>query len=506
MLISISPKNDVTNFKTVDVGSLQELARLTSKYNWSCGIFKDEYRNKENFIEASSIALDIDGGLPIDEAKVFFKEYKHLIMPSRSHQKEKVTKSGKVIPKADRFRVVLFLDEVIKSEKDFTSTWYGLKELCPQIDDACKDASRFYYPSGALFSSNIKGKTIKTVKWTQPDHKFDKIQVQNRNGQLSARTLDFLLTGANLGSRHDALYKAAKDAHEQGVSNIDFIGMVNEMNKRIKLWSGKELSEKNTNTVNDAYKEAPRYDERKKEKPVFNFKTLDKLSNKKVEWVVDGLLSKGGFSIIAGAPKSGKSTLTRQLSKCVLKEERFLNRKVVKGKVLYLSMEEQEEVLREQFRTLKVSSRDGILLHTGSLGKANPYEELEGVIKDYEPILVVVDTLLLFCKVASANDYNEVNLAMEGLRNAARNTGAHVICLHHQNKGRDNFGASSILGSTAFHGAVDNALIFDRDGMRRYLTTDQRYGRGFSKTEVIYDEKTALYTVGKPKKERNEEF
>ena len=122
MRISVAPLNDNVNFKPVEINSLEDLAKYATSSNYSMGVFKDNYRTKKNFQEAQAIAIDVDNDGPNDnytiaEAAEKFAQYEHIIMPSKSHQKEK---NGKI---TDRFRVILFLDRTITDPKDFQATW-----------------------------------------------------------------------------------------------------------------------------------------------------------------------------------------------------------------------------------------------------------------------------------------------------------------------------------------------------------------------------------------------
>jgi RecA-family ATPase len=56
--------------------------------------------------------------------------------------------------------------------------------------------------------------------------------------------------------------------------------------------------------------------------------------------VIEGLLTQGGFSILAGKPKLGKSSLSRYEAVCVAKGQPFLGRDTTKGDVLLISLEE----------------------------------------------------------------------------------------------------------------------------------------------------------------------
>lgn len=126
---------------------------LQGEYLYSAADFSGGKRKQENFLRASLIILDFDSGLTIAEAKEKFSGFKYIIATTRSHQKEKhgVT--------CDRFRVILFADQVIESREDFRSLMQELT-LMYGSDPACKDAARAFFTapdcqvyenSGALF-------------------------------------------------------------------------------------------------------------------------------------------------------------------------------------------------------------------------------------------------------------------------------------------------------------------------------------------------------------------
>ena len=65
--------------------------------------------------------------------------------------------------------------------------------------------------------------------------------------------------------------------------------------------------------------------------------------------------------------------------------------------------------------------------------------------------------------------------------------------LHHNGKA-EREGADSLLGSTAFHGAVDTLIIMRRKDNNRYLYSDQRYGENLPETVARLDLATGKLT------------
>jgi len=496
--VEISIGKSTKTFKPQPVNSLYDLSEIITKTNWSCGLFKDNHRNIENFISSQFMALDIDDSVSIEEAARRLKPYSHIIAPSKSHKKEK---NGAI---ADRYRAVVVLDKTIDNSDDYYSTYAELMKLFPEADKACKDPSRFFYPSQEVYSIQ-QGKKKFSVK--QHEVKKKEGVALTKTGQLSGPTLDLLLFGAEAGTRHGRLYKAAKDALENGYSIESFTDMISEMAARTGNWTGTQANDDDIKTIKEAFDSDPRHAPREVHGPTFKFQSISELrkNKNKMQWIVDGLFTKGGLSVFVGAPKSGKSTIIRQLAKCVARGEKFLNRKTKQGRVLMLSLEEQIEVLNIQFKQLGVTKDDDILVHVGSIQGDAASEDLAIACKELQPQLIIIDTLMLFVKSQNINDYTEMNKKLEQLRILARSTGAHVICIHHQNKSRDNIGAGTILGSAAIHGAVDAAVIFNKNGHRRFIQSTQRAGKPLN-NEVIFTPDTQTYVLGKPGTGYGEEF
>ncbi len=146
MFISTGQETDLAKFKPVEVKTVEVLNEIILRDPYSLSTFNNNYRTKDNFSQAQAIGLDFDAGVTLDEATELFKDYMHIIAPTRNHQ---VEKNGVV---CDRFRVVLFLEYPIKDNETFEATWYSLADKWRKLDKACKDSSRFYYPSQSIHS------------------------------------------------------------------------------------------------------------------------------------------------------------------------------------------------------------------------------------------------------------------------------------------------------------------------------------------------------------------
>lgn len=195
--------------------SCQLMAKLITQNSWSPSLFRDNYRNNKNFLRAHCLALDIDQGLTLKQAYKIFKEFKHIIAPSRSHQK---LKNGVV---CDRFRIILFLSKPILSQESFRATWKAVHNLCPWADTSCSNPGRHYYPSQNIYSAKSKGKLIipqeeKIKKSPIAPTANNDFYLKWTTKGLNPSTLKFLMNGAIKGERNNELFKAALDAAKKG--------------------------------------------------------------------------------------------------------------------------------------------------------------------------------------------------------------------------------------------------------------------------------------------------
>jgi hypothetical protein len=228
----------------------------------------------------------------------------------------------------------------------------------------------------------------------------------------------------------------------------------------------------------------------------FSFTPLKDLlaePEEEVAYVWHLTLPRGGFSICAAKPKVGKSTLVRNLVRAISKGEEFFGRPTVKGSVIYLCLEEKRGEIAGHFRRMGASEED-ILIHTGRT-PSDALTALEEAIEKYSPVLVIIDPLSRFVRVADFNSYGDVTRALEPLIDLARSAECqpHILAVHHNGKG-EREGGDSLLGSTGFFGAVDTLLTMKRRDKVRTLESVQRYGEDLPEVVVHLDAETGLVT------------
>jgi hypothetical protein len=229
---------------------------------------------------------------------------------------------------------------------------------------------------------------------------------------------------------------------------------------------------------------------------------LYSLKERKIEWLVEGMLPIGGLSILVSAPKVGKTTLARFLAMCVAQGEPFLGREVKEGGVIYYGLEEIKVGIKEHFKSMGATESDDIYIYADAIS-SDPIEQLKRHIENTRPVLVIIDTLFRFVKAEDSNNYVQMTRALDPLTHLARETKVHICTLHHTNKGPSR-GQNSILGSTAISGTVDTIIIMKNRGEQRMITTVQRYGESLEESQLIFDKETRTLHIGNKKTELQE--
>jgi DNA primase len=140
-----------------------------------------------------------------------------------------------------------------------------------------------------------------------------------------------------------------------------------------------------------------------------------------VSWLVDEMLPVGGFSTLAGKPKGGKSTLARNLALCVAQGKDFLGRKVAKGPVLYLALEEKRAEVKKHFRDMGATGDEEVYIFASS-APVDALNQIREKAVELRPALIIIDPLFRFARVKDSNDYAQVSQALEPLLRLARET------------------------------------------------------------------------------------
>lgn len=230
-----------------------------------------------------------------------------------------------------------------------------------------------------------------------------------------------------------------------------------------------------------------------------SLKDLFREPEEQVDYLVENLLPAGGFSLLAAKPKAGKSTLARNLALTVAQGKSFLGRDTQKSAVIYLALEEKRSEVKKHFKDMGATGDEEIYIFAAA-APVDALEQVRAVTEEKKPGLIIIDPLFRFTRVKDGNDYVQVTGALEPLLTLARETNAHVLCVHHTGKGERDSG-DSILGSTAIFAAVDTALVMKRSDRYRTIQSIQRYGEDLPESVLRFDTETRTITLGESKEQ-----
>ena len=179
-----------------------------------------------------------------------------------------------------------------------------------------------------------------------------------------------------------------------------------------------------------------------------------------IKFVIATLLPQG-LSILAGAPKVGKSWLALQICLAVAKGESLWGLPVEQSSALYLCLE--DSFSRIQSRLFDIGDDAPGKVHfaviADSIG-AGLEEQIENFLSAYpDTALIVIDTLQKVRSVSNDNayaaDYHDVGL----LKAIADQHGIAVLLIHHLRKQNDDDPMNMVSGTTGITGAVDNSFV-----------------------------------------------
>jgi len=203
-------KNALTGWEVVEVSSYAKLATLMKQHSYASSQFdiKRDANNANTF--NNLLIFDIDNDpkdkqLTIIEAKVLLKSkgISAMILPSKSHQIEKFTDSGKSKGIKDRYRIVIPTKTAIKNGTD-KQTYIEFMELTAKalglvssVDtSALKDKARFYYQSPlnavpvviksdrVMDISNLENKAISNVQVVRAEKEAQRLKMEELRANM----------------------------------------------------------------------------------------------------------------------------------------------------------------------------------------------------------------------------------------------------------------------------------------------------------------------------------
>ncbi len=220
--------------------------------------------------------------------------------------------------------------------------------------------------------------------------------------------------------------------------------------------------------------------------------TWDELRNMKlppVKWVIKDLLPEG-LTVLAGAPKTGKSWFAQGLSLAVACGGKALGCfPANQGQVLHLALEDTPQRFQERLIKLgkdvsAIGLRNAIFARSWK-PLPDALQSMQDWIKANEnPRLIVIDTFqkirpksnAKFEDNAYSRDYVEVGM----LHQLAIRNSVAILLIHHKRKAVSEDPFNGISGSSGITGAADAIMIFDKPDREKMAASILISGRDVS--------------------------
>ena len=358
----------------------------------------------------------------------------------------------------------------------------------------------------------VKLKQLTSSVWTPPelpDSPESKLQIEvvsaaetllNRNLSPTIRTL-LSRHPIECFDRSASLFYLGRLAAEAGLSSGEIYGLLEYADNKWGKFSKRDdkelrLTELVTRVLEgqvllDSPIQPPPEEQDNRPKPIGWF-NLSK-SERKIEWVIDGLVRQGGMTLIAGDTGVGKSTLALSLAaKVAVGASNFLGNEITRKeqKVLYSSLEMDEFELTEFIAQMsselqgcedKLNERALLL----PVGHTIPLD-LESGQRFYEHLLdadnytgLVIDTLGASTS-SSLSDEKPMRAICDWIDRARKKYGIWVVVLHHprkeastsrkkQERTMDDIYGARIIGDRA-----NVVLLLEKTGKRNMSLTNKK--------------------------------
>ncbi|MFV1883064.1 MAG: AAA family ATPase [Balneola sp.] len=178
-----------------------------------------------------------------------------------------------------------------------------------------------------------------------------------------------------------------------------------------------------------------------------------------------------GLTILAAAPKVGKSYLICYLGYCMATGQKaFAKLSTRKSKVLFLALEDNERRLQARLAEIANASLLGAVnipenLHlVTSLGEnKDSIQVIKRLINKEGYEVVIIDILQRIAKPEETGSYKKEYTLVKRLKELADNTKTSIIAVHHTNKRYSKAALDAISGTRGLVGACDNVLLLSRE-------------------------------------------
>jgi hypothetical protein len=206
---------------------------------------------------------------------------------------------------------------------------------------------------------------------------------------------------------------------------------------------------------------------------------LDDGGSQEHDWLIEGWLSSGDKSVMAGASRSGKSFLAIHASLCVGYGRDFFGMRTKRGGVVYQAGEGARGVKKRlrawrQHHNVEYSRDTPFVLLQKAIDIYRDSEKVNDLIEEINahaslfnaPLrLVVIDTLATASVGADEISGRDMSIVLDNVQLISQRTGAHVLLVHHMNAG-----GQKVRGHTSIYANVDQVVLVVRDESTKIRT------------------------------------
>lgn len=217
------------------------------------------------------------------------------------------------------------------------------------------------------------------------------------------------------------------------------------------------------------------------------------LEGAKYDWLVEGAIINTGFFLIAAKPKSGKSTISRQLALCVANGVPFLGKDTKRTKTCYMGFEDgvtwvnthiNEHILNPIHNTDPKLTGNNIGFYVDMPPVIDFNQRLTWLysfIKHNDLGFVMIDSLFFFLEgIQDSNSYDELIQVLKQLKDLAKKTSCAIGCTHHTKKAEGDYTLDNCLGSTGIAGTFEAIFLLRNTKDGANIESKQRGGDGIN--------------------------
>ena len=212
------------------------------------------------------------------------------------------------------------------------------------------------------------------------------------------------------------------------------------------------------------------------------------------EFLVPDLLTEDELFLLAAGPRTGKSLLAMTLAQAVASGGQFLGRPCTQGTVVYVKCEDSDTKVKE--REQAQGWGQGLPVAWLNDFKLSNVAELEELVQELDPRLIVLDTLSRIKDSPISESSAEMSQLLEPLQRIANKHGCCVLLVHHTGKvNLDNANKidifDTIRGSSAIRAVCRGSMVLAA-GERDYRLVVEN-GWGKHDLKVVLDANTLTW-------------